>query len=194
MTMVVRTITMILAVPLFTGCSFEVTSESEPQLLEGNPICPTAELLDLIPEEVQEYLQLGIGVGIQMGFDAMMGAVEDELEEEDTGPARHIYPVEMKLVQINEPASPNLTNTLGFQRGLEIYLDPPVGVGLDTARLAWATDIPDDAMVIEFEVDPELDMLPYMDSDAMSQSVPTLRTCNAEDILVKTVSTVRVQL
>ena len=176
------------------GCTFEVTSESEPQLLEGNPICPSAEMLDLIPEEALQYVQLGIGFGIQMAFEAMMGAIEDEMEEEDTGPARSIHPREMKMVQQNHPDDPNLTNTLGFQRGLEIYLDPPVDAPLDRAKLAWVEDIPQNAEVIQLEVDESLDMLPYMDWDATTVSIPDLRTCNNTDILFVTITTVEVKL
>jgi len=188
-----RTLPLLSAL-LLASCSFEVTSQSDPQLLEGNPMCPSAEFLGAIPEELQEYLLAGLGVGIQLGFDAMIGAVEDEMAEEDTGPARHIYPREMRMVQQNTVHDPDLTNTLGFQRGLEIYHVPPVGSYLDTARLAWVDDIYDSAMAIEFEVDPDLDMLPYMDLDSATSSVPTLRTCNRENISYVTISTVEVHL
>jgi len=176
------------------GCSFEVTSESDPQLLEGNPICPSAEMLDLIPEEALQYVQAGIGFGIQMAFEAMMGAIEEEMEDEETGPARAIHPREMKMVQQNHPDDPNLTNTLGFQRGLEIYLEPPAEAPLDRARLAWAEDIPQNAEVVQLQVDDNLDMLPYMDWDATTVSIPDLRTCNNTDILFVTITTVEVQL
>ena len=177
-----------------SGCTFEITSESEPQVLEGNPICPSAEMLDLIPDEALEYVQFGISIGIQLAFEAMMGAIEAEMDEEDTGPARSIHPREMKMVQQNHPDNPNLTNTLGFQRGLEIYLEPPVDAPLDRARLAWVEDIPQNAEVIQLEVDESLDMLPYMDWDATTVSVPDLRTCNNTDIVFVTITTVEVKL
>ena len=176
------------------ACSFEVTDESDPTLLEGNPLCPSAEMLDAIPDEMLEYVQMGIGVGFQLAFDAMMGSIEDEMDDRSTGPARSVHPVSMKMVQQNHPDSPNLTNTLGFQSGLEIFLEPPVGAPLDTAKLFWAEDIPQNAEVIEFEVNADLDMLPYMDRDSITSSVPTLRTCNREDVMYVTITTVEVTL
>ncbi len=179
---------------LLASCSFDVTSTSDPQLLEGNPLCPDEEMLGALPEELQDFMLAGLGAGIQLGFDAMIGAIEDEMDEEDTDPAQHIYPREMRMVQQNEVADPGLANTLGFQSGLEIYLVPPVGSYLDVARFAWADDIPVGAMAVEFEVNQELDMLPYMDLDSTTSSVPQLRTCNRENISYVTISTVEVHL
>lgn len=183
-----------LVVCSLAGCTFEVTSTSEPTTVAGNPICPDPALMDLLPEEALEYVELGMSIGIQIAFEALLGSVEDRMEEEDTGPARHVFPVAMRLDQKGKPDDPDYANSLGFQRGLRIFLADPGDTGLDTVEMAWADAIPEDATTVKFEVNEHLDIKPYLDARAVTVTEPMLRTCAREDVTYVTVTTVEVEL
>jgi hypothetical protein len=185
---------LLVIAPLAGGCTFEMTSESMPTTLAGNPICPDPALMDLLPDEAVEYVELGMSVGIQIAFEELMGTVEDRMEDESTGPAQAIYPREMRLEQRNVPDDPTYANSLGFQRGLRIFLADPGGTDLETVELGWADDIPEYATTIRLHVDETLDIKPYIDARAATFSEPALRSCNREDVTYVTVSTVQVEL
>ncbi len=185
---------LVLLLPLAVGCAFEMTSESEPTTLAGNPICPDPAFMDLLPDEAVDYVELGMGIGIQIAFEELMGTVEDRMEEESTGPARSIYPRAMRLEQLDPPDDPTYANSLGFQRGLRIFLADPGGTDLPTVEMAWAEEIPEYATTIRLEVDESLDIKPYIDARAATFSEPILRSCNREDVTYVSVSTVQVEL
>ncbi len=178
----------------FGGCTFEMTSESLPTTLAGNPICPDPALMDLLPDEAVDYVELGMSIGIQIAFEELMGSVEDRMDEEETGPAQTIYPRAMRLEQRNPPDDPTYANSLGFQKGLRIFLADPGGTDLETVELGWAEDIPEYATTIKLTVDETLDIKPYIDARAATLSEPTLRSCNREDVTYVAVSTVQVEL
>lgn len=179
---------------LTAGCTFEVTSTSDPTTVAGMPICPDPALMELLPEEALEYVEMGMSVGFQIAFEALMGSVEERMDEEETGPARHIFPVSMRLEQLDRPAEPGYDNSLGFQRGLTILLADPGDTGLDTVEFAWADDIPAHATTVKLQVNENLDIKPYLDARAITISEPQLRSCNREDVTYVTVSTVEVEL
>jgi|ETNmetMinimDraft_26_1059896.scaffolds.fasta_scaffold06030_3 hypothetical protein len=179
---------------LLGGCTFEMTSESEPTTVVGNPICPDPAFMDLLPAEAVDYVELGMSIGIQIAFEELMGSVEDRMDEEETGPAQTIYPRAMRLEQRNPPDDPTYANSLGFQKGLRIFLADPGGTDLETVELGWAEDIPEYATTIKLTVDETLDIKPYIDARAATLSEPTLRSCNREDVTYVAVSTVQVEL
>ncbi len=190
-----RWLVPVLALALVVGgCTFEMTSESQPTTVAGNPLCPDPALMELLPDEAVEYVELGMSIGIQIAFEELMGTVEDRMEEESTGPARAIYPRAMRLEQQAPPDDPSYANSLGFQRGLRIFLADPGGTDLPTVELAWADDIPAYATTIKLDVDETLDIKPYIDARAATFSEPQLRSCNREDVTYVAVSTVEVEL
>jgi hypothetical protein len=185
---------LLLLAPLVGGCTFEMTSESEPTTLAGNPMCPDPALMELLPAEAVDYVELGMSIGIQIAFEELMGSVEDRMEEESTASAQAIYPRAMRLEQRNVPDDPTYANSLGFQRGLRIFLADPGGTDLETVELGWAEDIPEYATTIKLTVDETLDIKPYIDARAATFSEPALRSCNREDVTYVAVSTVQVEL
>ncbi|MBN2799298.1 MAG: hypothetical protein JXX28_09150 [Deltaproteobacteria bacterium] len=179
---------------LLSACtlSFPVSVETAPTVIEGNLLCPDPSLAELLPSVLEAPVVDVTRAVLQGAFDLLGPEIEDQVDAQANGPAKEAYLTALTLTQSPVPASPQPTDSLGFLAGLEVEV---VGAsGLPRRTVAWAEDIPEDAVTIALIVDDTLNLQPYLEQGAEVSASPLLRTCPREDVQLSTSARVRVGL
>ena len=171
---------------LFVGCdlTIPIEVETDPTTIDGNPLCVDTELLDVLPDSLSEPVTDMFSSVLQVVFDTLVPEIESAVDSQNTGPVADISLTTLVVRQDSPPSDPGPSNSLGFLSSMVLTLG---SVGdLPAVELGRVEDIPDNATRLDFVVNPELNLNPYIEAGLSVMVEPELKTCPQDDVVVTT--------